>query len=84
MHEAAEQKQIRIEPERLSKLAVVLEMLNGIGVLFGLALLWLLEIIRNAFFRMLDAMNVKPRPARRASAFPPGRPRHRNPRRADA
>jgi hypothetical protein len=30
--------------------------------------------VRNAYFRLLDRLNLKPR-RRRASAFPPGRPK---------
>ncbi len=48
----------------------------GIGATVGLGLLWALEIARDGYFRLLDRMNVKPR-RRRASAFPPGRPRRR-------
>jgi len=40
-------------------------------------LLWSLEAVRNAFFRVLDRLNIKARPNRRASAFPPGSPRRR-------
>jgi hypothetical protein len=50
--------------------------LYGIGVTLGLALLWVMEIFRNMFFRLLDSLNIKPR-RRRASAFPPGQPRKR-------
>jgi hypothetical protein len=50
--------------------------LYGIGVTLGLALLWVMEVFRNMFFRMLDILNIKPR-RRHASAFPPGQPRKR-------
>lgn len=60
--------------EKLSAGATVWETFAGIGVMLGLTLLWLLEAVRNVFFHALDRMNVRPRP-RRASAFPPGRPR---------
>ena len=68
------QAQAPIEPEPIAGFGFFIEMLNGISVLLGLALLWLLEKIRNSFFRLLDRMNVKAR-TRRGSAFPPGRPR---------
>jgi hypothetical protein len=55
------------------------QVLSGIGVAIGLSLLWLMEIVRDAYFRVLDRLNVKPRHHRRASAFPPGRPRTRPP-----
>jgi hypothetical protein len=50
--------------------------LYGIGVTLGLGLLWIMEIFRNIYFRLLDSLNIKPR-RRRASAFPPGQPRKR-------
>jgi hypothetical protein len=62
------------EPLTLDKLparSVFVEVLYGIAIMSGLALLWGLESIRNAFFRLLDKMNIRPR-VRRASAFPPG------------
>ncbi len=65
-----------IKPEPLGKAGFVLELVKGTGVMLGLALLWLLESARNVFFRILDRLNVKPG-SRRASAFPPGRPRRR-------
>lgn len=69
------------EPLKIEKLgagSTVLEIFRGIGIALGLSLLWTLEAVRNRFFRVLDRMNVRPRP-RRASAFPPGRPRKRAP-----
>lgn len=63
-------------PETLSRIGVVGSVLYGIGVSLGLALLWLMEIVRNIYFRALDRLNIKPR-RRRASAFPPGQPRKR-------
>ncbi len=68
------QAQAPIQPEPLVGFGFFVEVLNGIGVMLGLALLWFLEKLRNSFFRLLDRMNVKAR-ARRGSAFPPGRPR---------
>jgi len=52
------------------------EIARGIGVSAGMALLWGLEIVRDACFRMLNRFNVPAR-RKRASAFPPGRPRKR-------
>jgi hypothetical protein len=69
------------EPERLSRIEVFFEILSGIGIALGLSLLWLLEVIRDATFRILDHANIRPR-VRRASAFPPGQPRRHSPRRA--
>ena len=52
------------------------QMMNGVGIASGMLLLWVMELFRNGYFRILDRLNVKPR-KRRASAFPPGAPRHR-------
>jgi hypothetical protein len=64
--------EVRIEP--LRGLPLVVEILGGIGRSLGLTLLWGLEIIRDAYFRQLDRLNVRPR-HKRASAFPPGQPK---------
>ena len=60
--------------ERLGWRQGLIEVITGIAITVGLALLWGLEGLRNAFFRLLDRMNLKPW-ARQGSAFPPGRPR---------
>ncbi|HUY37800.1 MAG TPA: hypothetical protein VMV13_03170 [Candidatus Binataceae bacterium] len=60
--------------ERLPPGNYLKEVGRGIGVLLGLGLLWGLEIVRNAYFRALDRIGVKPR-TRRSSAFPPGQPK---------
>lgn len=78
MQETTEQKQLPLEPQPLSKTTFVLEVFQGIGVMLGLGLLWMLESVRNVVFRLLDRWNFKPRPPRKASAFPPGSPRRRN------
>jgi hypothetical protein len=62
------------EIEQLSTLSYVSEFFQGIGIALGMGILWGLEIVRNAYFRLLDRLNLKPR-HRRSSAFPPGRPR---------
>jgi hypothetical protein len=69
-------ERLAFRPERLGKVAFVADVLKGIGIMLGLALLWLLESVRNVFFRALDRLNIRPRP-RRASAFPPGSLRKR-------
>ncbi len=61
-------------PEELRGRRFLSEMLQGVAIAFGLGLLWIMETARDAWFALLDRFNVKPR-ARRASAFPPGRPR---------
>ena len=52
----------------------LMEVIKALAAAVGLSLLWGLENLRNAFFRLLDRMNLKPW-ARKGSAFPPGRPR---------
>jgi hypothetical protein len=68
--------EVRITP--LSGRELVLEVAGGVGRALGLTLFWGLEIIRDAYFRVLDRLNVRPR-HKRASAFPPGQPRKRTP-----
>jgi hypothetical protein len=64
--------EVRIEP--LRGLPLSMEIVGGIGRSLGLTLLWGLEIVRDAYFRQLDRLNVRPR-HKRASAFPPGQPK---------
>jgi hypothetical protein len=52
----------------------LLEVIKAAAAAVGLSLLWGLENLRNAFFGLLDRMNLKPW-TRKGSAFPPGRPR---------
>lgn len=63
-----------LEVEPLATRDRIVEVLTALGITVGLALLWGLENVRDGFFRLLDRLNLKPRP-RPASAFPPGRPR---------
>ncbi len=65
------------EIEQLTAASYFKEVARGIGVTLGLSLLWALEIGRDAFFWFLNWMNLRPRRHKRASAFPPGRPRKR-------
>lgn len=60
----------------LSTGSFLLYVLHGIGVTLGLCLLWILEAVRNGYFRLLDRTGIKAR-SRKASAFPPGQPRKR-------
>jgi hypothetical protein len=69
------------EMVRLKPLEVVVEILQGLGITVGLGLLWMTEAVRDHLFRLLDRVNVRPR-TRPVSAFPPGQPRKRPPRRA--
>jgi hypothetical protein len=75
METAPEQPAVKINPERLPAGNYLKEVARGIGVLLGLGLLWGLEIVRDAYFKTLDRLGVKPRSNRRASAFPPGQPK---------
>ncbi len=68
--------QVRVLP--LSGRELVKEVAGGVGRALGLTLLWGLEVVRDAYFRLLDRLNVRPR-HKRASAFPPGQPRKRTP-----
>jgi hypothetical protein len=76
MERTEETRPAPLEIEQLSTLSYFSELAQGVGLTLGIGILWGLEIIRNAYFRMLDRLNIKPR-RKRASAFPPGRPRHR-------
>ena len=62
-------------PRLLAESDFSTSVLYGIGVSLGLALLWFMEVLRNAYFRALDRLNIKPRRRGPASAFPPGQPR---------
>ncbi len=75
MEEIPEQKQIPLEIEQLGMKGYFVELVHGTGVMLGLGLLWSLEAVRNFWFRSLDHLNIKARPSRRVSAFPPGSPR---------
>jgi hypothetical protein len=74
METTPEQSENKLDHERLPPGNYLKEVGRGVGVLFGLGLLWGLEIVRNAYFRVLDRTGVKPR-TRRSSAFPPGQPK---------
>jgi hypothetical protein len=63
-----------LEIEQLSTKDMIRQIMHGVGTALGLALLWTLEGVRDVFFHLFDRMNLRPRP-KRASAFPPGRPR---------
>jgi hypothetical protein len=63
-----------IEIVQLKPIEVAVEIVHGLGIAFGLSLLWTMEAVRDRVFRLLDRANVRPRTGP-ASAFPPGRPR---------
>jgi hypothetical protein len=79
MQEQPTDSQQPLKAEQLSGGEYLVQVLNGVGVTVGLGLLWLMEIVRNRFFHLLDRLNLKPRRHRKASAFPPGRPRKHAP-----
>lgn len=76
MGEEAQSREAPFAPERLTKRQFVGQIFAGIGIAAGLALLWVMETVRNAYFGLLDRLNLKAR-RRRASAFPPGKPRRK-------
>lgn len=75
METTEETRPAQVEIEQLSRLQYFNELAHGIGIALGMGILWGLEIVRNAYFRLLDRLNIKPRRHKHASAFPPGRPR---------
>jgi hypothetical protein len=77
MQETSEPKQLPVNTEQFTWGEFFSELVQGFGKVGGLALLWSLEEIRNVWFRTLDRLNIKARPPRQVSAFPPGSPRHR-------
>lgn len=77
MQESSEQKQLPVDPYHLGVSGYLVEVIHGTAVMMGLALLWSLEGVRNVFFRLLDRWNIRSRPPRKVSAFPPGQPRRR-------
>jgi hypothetical protein len=78
METGEEKVQVHVEVEPLRGAELVKEVAGGVGRALGLTLLWGLEIVRDAYFNVLDRLNVRPR-HKRASAFPPGRPKKRTP-----
>jgi hypothetical protein len=75
MQETPEPQQLPINTDQLSRGDFISELIQGIGKMAGLGLLWSLEAVRNVWFKTLDRLNIKARPRRSVSAFPPGSPR---------
>jgi hypothetical protein len=74
----SEQKSLPVgDPYYLGVKGYLIEVIHGTAVMAGLALLWSLEAVRNVFFGLLDRWNIRSRPPRKVSAFPPGQPRRR-------
>ncbi|HEY2106815.1 MAG TPA: hypothetical protein VGH29_13555 [Candidatus Binataceae bacterium] len=59
--------------EQLTRGDMYYQILCGVGIASGLALLWTMELARNAIFRALNALNIPARQHRRGSAFPAGK-----------
>ncbi len=78
MESSEEKPRVEVHIEPLTGLPLAKEIVGGVGRTLGLTLLWGLEIVRDSYFRLLDRLNVRPR-RKRASAFPPGQPKKRNP-----
>ncbi len=64
-----------VEVEQLPRGDMLYQILVGIGIASGLALLWTMESMRNVMFRALNAMHLPSRRRRRGAAFPAGQPR---------
>lgn len=63
-----------VEVEQLTRGDLFYQILCGVGIASGLALLWTMESMRNLLFRGLNALHVPPRRHHRGSAFPAGKP----------
>ncbi len=68
------ESETEFSPEPMRRMQFVSEMMQGVAIALGLGLLWMMEAVRDVWFAVLDRVNLKS-PTRRASAFPPGRPR---------
>ena len=64
-----------VEVEQLPRGDMLYQILVGIGIASGLALLWTMESMRNVLFRVLNALHLPARRRRRGSAFPAGQAR---------
>jgi len=64
-----------VEVEQLSRGDLFRQILIGVGISSGLALLWTMESVRNVVFRVLNALHIPARRRRRGSAYPAGQAR---------
>ncbi len=64
-----------VEVEQLSRRDMFRQILIGVGISSGLALLWTMESMRNVLFRALNALHIPARRRRRGSAIPAGQAR---------
>jgi hypothetical protein len=60
------------EVEQLTLSDHLFQILCGVGIASGLALLWTMESVRNVIFRALNALHIPARRHKRGSAFPAG------------
>jgi hypothetical protein len=60
------------EIEQMTRGDHLFQILCGVGIASGLALLWTMESIRNLTFRVLNALHIPARRHKRGSAFPAG------------
>jgi hypothetical protein len=60
------------EVEQLTGRDHLYQILCGMGIASGLALLWAMETVRNYAFRMLNALKIPVRHHKRGSVFPAG------------
>jgi hypothetical protein len=59
-------------PEDMRTRQFIYEVMMGVVLSLGMALLWVMEHVRNVVFWMLDRAHIPARKRRRASAYPPG------------
>jgi len=64
-----------VEVEQLARGDFFYQILCGVGIASGLALLWTMESMRNVIFRGLNLLHIPPRRRRRGTAFPAGQAR---------
>lgn len=69
------QPQRGVDVEQLPRGDFFRQVVKGIGISSGLALLWVLETGRNIIFVLLERLHIPAPRHRRGSAFPPGRRR---------
>ncbi len=63
------------EIEQMTGADHLFQILCGVGIASGLALLWTMETVRNLVFRALNVLHIRARRHKRGTAFPAG-PRH--------
>ena len=61
------------EVEQLTGRDHLYQIMCGVGISSGLALLWAMETVRNCVFRLLNALKIPARPHKRGTAFPAGK-----------